>query len=1126
MAKQKSRKAAATPAHLEYINKGTWKRVARAKGPFPDNPQARHDELKVDHHSTDESPAPANLAQLRQEAMVRLRRMTKRAGRAGVEETPASAGASNWTPLGPLAIPNGQTYGGARVLVTGRVTAIAIDPAAPDTIYLGTAQGGVWKSVDAGASWKPLTDNEISMAIGALAIDPSNSQVIYAGTGEGNFSQDSYYGLGVLKSANGGATWTLQGDTVFTGVRFSRIVVTPGTPNRIFAATGAGLYRSTDGGATWTKLTSGLPAAGQCTDVVVDPATPATVYAAFWQQGIFKSTNGGAATPSFTQLTTGLPSGFTRIALAISPSSPQTLFALMANNDTTSPPPGPPFRYAIDKLYVTTNGGSNWSAVALPGGAGTGIGGQGFYNLHIAVDPTSPDIIYLGGIELHKGVRSGGTWTITKIGANIHPDHHFVAVHPANHLTLYAGNDGGVYRSTDGGATWDDSINKGLVITQYEFIDDHPTVDAVVLGGTQDNGTEQYRNSPVFYHADDGDGGFAIINDGNPTNAISTYYGPSPKLSTQAGKFGTWTGVWTGITGANNLFYPPVVACGTDPNRLAVGTDRINLDNTQGAGGWPTKVTLPGITAAVSAISYVDANLLYVGTASGQVYRVTGPAWVATLISQAPLPGRFIWDVSPVPGSPNTVIAVMSGFGGGHVWRGVVPASGAAAWTDISGTGGGRLPDIPVNAMVIDPVAATTIYIGTDVGVFRTTNGGTTWTPFSDGLPNCAVFDMRLFQPGRLLRVALHGRGLWEKQLDVPSTPAVDLFVRDHLMDSARVFPTPSNIPSAVEDPLQFVALSSPQWWWMCVDAKVDALEGSPPSYQMPAAAVDYLAFEAKLQHRNPQRGRVNRVYVQVHNRGFQPAANVRVKILYADASAGLPPLPGDFWTNFPADPASTSVWHPIGATQTIGVVEPLTPSVVEWDWTPPASAAGHSCLLVVMDCASDPIPAANKVFDIGQLVTMEKRIGLKNLHVIDAVPGSPSTALLKWFATSRRLQTLRIVPHGPLSPKVSLMFLKDALTERVQMTGIKKLDVTQTLARQLEKTHGEQLKSFDLKAQYALTDLKKGATIAGLTGKSGGVLLVMPSTQRGVPDSFSVIQLEGERVLGGSTYVFRKGGA
>ena len=171
--------------------------------------------------------------------------------------------------------------------------------------------------------------------------------------------------------------------------------------------------------------------------MVLDPTSPATVYASFWQRGIYKSTNGGAATPSFTQLTTGLPTasaaapnGITRVALAISPSSPANALRTHREQRHSSPPPGPPFNYAIDKLYMTANGGANWSAIALPGGAGTGIGGQGFYNLHIAVDPTTPDIIYFGGIELYKGVRAAGVWTITKVGGSIHPDHHFVARPP------------------------------------------------------------------------------------------------------------------------------------------------------------------------------------------------------------------------------------------------------------------------------------------------------------------------------------------------------------------------------------------------------------------------------------------------------------------------------------------------------------------------------------------------------------------------------------------------------------------------------------------------------------------------------------------------------------------------
>jgi len=1118
-------RAAKQPAAL--FDPKEMQRARRARRPLPDKPQLRHDRLKMDLRSGFRAePSLGEMSRLRQAALVQARRVSAIPGTQGAAQPVAPVvGGNNWTPLGPLAIPNGQTYGGARVLVSGRVTAIAIDPAAPHPIYIGTAMGGVWRSDNAGASWRPLTDNEASLAIGALTLDPGNSQIVYAGTGEGNFSLDSYYGAGILRSTDGGATWMLQAAATFSGGRFNRIAVTPGTPARIFAATTLGLQRSTDSGATWTRLGSGLPAVGFCTDVVIDPTTPTTVYAAFWGNGIYKSTNAGAATPTFTHLTTGLPNaaaaspnGITRVSLAISASSPQTLYALMANND-----------FVVDKLYMTSNGGANWSQIALPGGAGTGIGGQGFYNLQITVDPTTPDIIYFGGIELWKGVRAaGGTWTVTKIGGGIHPDHHFVAVDPTNHLTIYAGSDGGIYRSTDGGGTWDDSINKGLSVMQYEFIDDHPSVAAVVLGGTQDNGTEQYRNSPVFHHADDGDGGFAIISDGNPNQVLSTYYGPSPKRSTLGGKYGSWTSVAAGIasTSGQSLFYPPMAACGTDPNRLAFGTDQINLDGAQGTGGWPTKVLLPGITGNVSAIAYVDVGLIYVGTDTGQVYKLTGSPLAATLISQAPLPGRYIWDVSPLPGATGTVIAVMNGFGGGHVFRGVVPATGAATWTDISGTGAGALPDIPVNALVIDPGVATTMYIGTDIGVFRTTDGGANWALFSDGLPNCAVYDLRLFQPQRLLRAALHGRGLWEKQVDLPSTPAVDLFLRDHLMDSARVFPTPSNIPSAVEDPLRFVALGDPQFWWMCADAKIDALEGTPLAYQMPVTAVDYVAFEARLQHRNPQRGRVNRVYVQVHNRGYQTATAVRVKILYADASMGLPNLPADFWTQFPADSADTSHWHPIGATQTLAAVPTLQPTVLEWDWTPPAGTAEHSCLLVVMDSASDPIPAANKVFDIGQLVTMEKRVGLKNLHVIDApaAASGPVAGFLRWYAAGERAPSMRLVPHGPRGPKLGLIFSRASLAKVEKLDGLRKAPVSAVLRRRLSAQFGDRLKGFDLQAQYLVADQRRGVAVERLAGRSGEVLLLMTVPKKGHVDGLSVVQTEGKRVVGGSTYVFRTG--
>jgi hypothetical protein len=216
------------------------------------------------------------------------------------------------------------------------------------------------------------------------------------------------------------------------------------------------------------------------------------------------------------------------------------------------------------------------------------------------------------------------------------------------------------------------------------------------------------------------------------------------------------------------------------------------------------------------------------------------------------------------------------------------------------------------------------------------------------------------------------------------SLPDVDVYLRDHRMSTGRIVPTPSPVTATLEDPRQHVAIGDNLWWWMCTDVKIDAPDPVTHNYQMPVAAVDYYTFETKLEHRDPQRGVMNRVYVHVSNRGVQPAAGVTVKLLYADASPGLPNLPANFWTAFPGN-GTTTVWKPIGTAKTIANLSPKRPEVLEWDWSPPLTAATHSCLLVVVDPAQDPIPAANKVFNIGTLVTTEKRVGLKNLHVVNA---------------------------------------------------------------------------------------------------------------------------------------------
>lgn len=1006
-------------------------------------------------------------------------------------------GTSNWVQLGPTAIPGGQTYSAARVMVTGRITSIAIPAGSPNTVYAGAAQGGVWKTTDGGKNWVALSDNELSLAIGALAIDPANPQVVYAGTGEGNFAGDSYYGAGVLKSTNGGASWTMLAQATFTGTRFSRLFVTPGASNRLFAATGNGVYRSTDGGVNWTQMSSGIPAGFAATDVCVNPSTPTTVYAAVWGQGIYRTTNAAAAVPTWTKLTTGLPAaGFTRIALAVAPSAPQNVFALIADSS-----------YTVNGFYRSTNGGTAWAAIPLPGG---NIGGQGFYNLNVAVQPNNANVVYLSGISLWKATLAGAAWTIVNVGTPIHPDNHALAFDPTNPQVIWAGSDGGIYRSANAGATWDDTVNEGPCITQFEFIDHHPTSDAVVFGGTQDNGTEQYRNSPVFNHADDGDGGFCAVDTVDPRNVISTYYGASPKRSITGGAFGSWASVSAGIVGPA-LFYPPLALDATNPQNIALGTDRLNLDGAQGTGGWPVKVLLPGISGQVSAIQYPASTLIYAGTTSGQVYRVTlgGGVWTAQLISAAPLPARYVTDLAVKPGNANVVIVTLSGFGTPHVWSGTVGAM-STAWTAISA----GLPDVPANAVAVDPAAPNIYYVGTDIGVFQTVNAGGGWTLFSSGLPNCAVFDLRLHAPSRLLRAATHGRGLWERRLDVASMPNVDLFVRDDLMDTGRQKPSPSGVLAAFADPTQHVSLDDTLYWWQCADIKVDAMEGSPPSFQMPVASVDYVAFESRLVHRNAQRGRTNRVYVQLHNRGIAAATQVTVRVVYANASAGLPPLPWGFWTSWPNNPPAPGGWLPIGPAKTVAVLSPTEPVVLEWDWATPSTAADHTCLLVVMDSPSNPIPAGNKVFDVGVLVPNEKHAGLKNLHIVDAAPGTSPTVTLEFYPSTPGGATADIVIPPAAAAGWSVGVVLPGGAGGTPKGGLQ------------AGTTPPALKATVQDGKFFKVDHpERGGRLSGVRLPPGGLKAALTFTppSGAHPDaSLTVVQEEGGRVVGGNTFVLR----
>ena len=1075
-------------------------------------------------------------------ALMRLRALAARDAPLAME-APVVPALQNWTPMGPLAVPNGQTYGGSRVLISGRVTAIAPHPIDGDTIFIGTSRGGVWRTHDGGNTWKALGDDQPSLAIGALGIGVNDADVLYAGTGEGNvqfystaFQLNSapgvYLGIGVLRSTDGGETWTHHAAALLANRSFYRIAVDTVDANRAFAATSRGLCRTTDG-VNWAELVGGgLPAITStviaCTDVIIDrgDATGNTVYAAFWNSGVYKSTNALSATPTFTQVTTGLPAGNTtsRISLKQSPSSPAHKYALIASSGD-----------AFLGLYRTANAaGTNWELCT----SDATIEVYGAFTSDVSVDPTTPDVVYVSGVELYKCVRNAaGTWSVTNIGGAIHPDSHTTGIHPTLNQTIYSGNDGGFYVSTDGGATWDDSPNEGLCLLQYEAIDNHGSSDAFVQCGTQDNGTQQYRNSPVHYHSADGDGGYCTVSKVDGNHVTHSYFSNSPQRSTTGGKFGSYADVAPGVDG-NGLFYPPAAISPTS-ERVAWATQVVNIDDAMGTGGWPgLGVTLPGVAGRISAVSFTSDTLIYCATTSGQVYRVelSGATWAARSLHAPPLPtGQWIWDVSSAPGAPDTVIVAFSGFGlAQHVWRGAVPAAGPAVWTPVSN----GLPDVPMYALAF--ASATEWFVGTDIGVFRTADAGANWANFSQGLPNTAIYDLRLRAGGNLLRAATHGRGLWELRIDANVQPAVDVFLRNHIMDDGRG-PGGGAAPAAWEDPTRHIALNDTCYWWECADIKTD----SPPNWQLQPADANYLNFETRLIHENPEKGNQNRVYVQVHNRGPLPANSVTVKIMTAPASGGLPDLPADFWTTWP-NSAGDANWTPVGAPQTIASLDPLRPEVLRWDWTPAPTADAHSCLLAVIDSPSDPIPANTKlIFSIGQLVTTEKRAGLKNLHLVDLLPNSLRP--LRWRMHASRAfgeRYLLLVP-GLAHPDLQVgLLLSKSLSRGLAGNLPKGLKATKLRASDLERLKEYWLKiemrsdeswssfleRFDVSQKFSVDPRSKDVElpVAIEADRPEELVLIvrsgkLRSLESARPATLTLQQTTADRQLvGGSTFVFR----
>jgi photosystem II stability/assembly factor-like uncharacterized protein len=744
----------------------------------------------------------------------------------GVQPLVASG---RWTNIGPSSIiPASRLFGGPSP-VSGRVNAVEYDPVDPNVKYVGSAGGGLWKTMDGGQTWFPLTDSWPFLTVSAIAIDRTDRNTIYVGTGD--FQGLSPYSFGIMKSTDGGGTWTNYGKALFGSTAISRVMIDPDDHNRVTVTTGRGytfssggwndwlhggsldggqgaLYQSTDAGATWTKRNP--PFADWCgLDCSVADAFGKRTY---WASGSYPN-NGYEGTLWYSTdrgVTWSPAANITGNRLAVdvacSKVDRNTVYLLAPDS---SPGAYPPYDgQNTSAIYKTTDGGLSWSDVTagfpndggFPGYDGYAYNwSQGFYDYYIRTSTAtysgvSTDAVYVGLITLAMSPDGGQSWldigqsysydpTTGQSGALMHVDQHAFANNPLDPNTVLVGNDGGVFEVSFDPTSSTSAVSHlnraGLVTTQHYKLAVDPSNPNSLLAGAQDNGTSLWTGNqglwqPIF----GGDGGCCAYDPKHP----STQYATSNGLNI-AKTVDSWVNGY--LIASNNTFpatermqFIPPIAIG-DAGEVYAGTDHLwkfvdGIGWTGDLGGQ----ALSGSGSLRAIAPCHGSTRIYTGAQDGQVWTSpnSGVNWTRIDVGVNSLPGLPAVALAPMPDAPGDVLVGLSGYGGSHVWRCPHADAPAAArtWIDVSGSGSSGLPDVPVSSLCRDPYApGTTWYAGTDVGVFITQNAGSTWQNMSSsaGLPNVQVTDMQI--SGGFLYAATYGRGIWRIRVANPATLTV-----------------------------------------------------------------------------------------------------------------------------------------------------------------------------------------------------------------------------------------------------------------------------------------------------------------------------------------------------------------
>jgi len=649
-------------------------------------------------------------------------------------EAPADRVTETWYSLGPANF-------------AGRMLSLAFDPFDPSVAYAGSASGGLWKSTDAGASWRPLTDDLPSLAVGGVAVSPLDRNVVVIATGEGTYNVDRVGGVGVLRSTDAGATWNATGLTasLAAGHGFHFLHANPLT-GTMLAGASDGLYRSTDTGATWTQVKNG----GHYYDAQWRPGDASTVYAvrggcSCVGAGVKVSTDDGL---TWAVAGGGSPSGggVGKSKLAVTPANPALVYAIFTNQSSSD----------LLGVWRSTDGGGTWTQRAT---APNIPGNQGWYSLALVADPDNAQGLIAGGVQLYRSTDGGATFA--SVGGNVHVDHHVAAYEPGGASAVWVGTDGGLWRSTNDGASWT-GRNDGLITYQFYDVCVNRKAGSAwyVMGGTQDNGTDKWSGTSAWSDGLGGDGMVCTINEVNGTSVFAETQFGNHYRNISSGD-GGWTSIQSGITGNGSWVAPVAEDPARGPHLYTATADGIFRTTSGGSQGW-----FPVATHRATWIDFsrVDGNVAWTTHGTGTwVTTDDGNSW--TKAAAFGFGTGTPTKVHAHPGNASAALVTFSGYSASIAHVALTTDLGAT-WTDVSGD----LPALPVNAIAVDPDAPARWYVGTDLGVYRSVDGGATWRQVGGGsLPNAVVSDLEISGPHRKLVAGTHGRGAWELDLPLPS---------------------------------------------------------------------------------------------------------------------------------------------------------------------------------------------------------------------------------------------------------------------------------------------------------------------------------------------------------------------